>query len=279
MKTAAAAPVIGVVDSGVGGLTIYAAIRAALPNANFQYCSDNAHFPYGTRTEEDVVRCVTVMADNLDRQAPLDLLVVACNTASTVVLPPLRARFPFPVVGVVPAIKPAAALTKTGTIGLLATPATVSGPYTDALIAAHADGRRVLKIGSPRLAAWAEGKLRGEAVDLAALRAEVAPFFDRHESVDARVDVVVLGCTHFPLLIEELDRVAAWPVTWLDSASAIASRVVSLVGPGERTAPSLPASVCWFTRGGSDVDALDAALRRFGFAEARILPAVPANGT
>lgn len=263
-------PTIGIVDSGVGGLTIYSAVRAAVPTARYHYCSDNAHFPYGTRREDDVIQCVTAMVDGLHRHQPLDLLVVACNTASTVVLPALREKFAFPVVGVVPAIKPAAALTRTGTIGILATPKTVSGPYTDGLIAAHAANVRVIKIGSPLLAPWAENKLRGEQIDLGALRAELEPFFARAEPASERVDVVVLGCTHFPLLVEEMTKVSPWPLAWLDSAGAIARRVQELLPASDEPRRSIRATM-WFTLGGKDPELLAPALARYHFDEVKIL--------
>jgi glutamate racemase len=157
--------------------------------------------------------------------------VIACNTASTLVLPTLRARFTIPFVGTVPAIKPAVARSQTRHVAVLATPGTVKRDYTHELVRAFAGDCRVTLVGSTRLAGLAEQSLRGEGVDLDAIRHEIAPCFP---SDGERTDVVVLGCTHYPLLTAELGQAAPWPVTWLDPAPAIARRVVQLIGePGQ----------------------------------------------
>jgi glutamate racemase len=222
-------PRVGVFDSGVGGLSVLAALRGRLPGAIFAYCSDNAHFPYGTRAEDDVVECVHTATSAFIQRCGLDLLVLACNTASTVALPKLRSTFTLPVVGVVPAIKPAAQASRTRAIGLLATPGTVLRPYIDELIEAHAAHCRVVRAGSSRLVEVAEAKLRGKAVDKGVLRAEIAPLFAEDQPGQARIDVVVLGCTHFPLLATELAAAAPWPVRWVDSSEAVAARTAYLL--------------------------------------------------
>lgn len=216
-------PRLAVFDSGLGGLTVLAAIRRALPGVAVTYVADSAAFPYGPRPEAEVrARVVAVvgavLADAAARDAPVDAVVIACNTASTAALEALRAAFPdVPFVGTVPAIKPAAEATRSGVIGLLATPGTVDRPYIDALAARFAAGRTLVRVGAPRLAALAEGKLRGTAPPVGAVAAEIAPLFDA-----PGLDVVVLGCTHYPLLRPELQAAAPWPVAWLDSADAVA---------------------------------------------------------
>lgn len=220
-------PRIAVVDSGVGGLSILASIAERLPHADFHYCADNANFPYGPKPEELVVDCVCRASHALVERSRPHLLVVACGTASTAALPRLRAELGIPVIGVVPAIKPAAALSKTKTIGLLATPGTVRRPYTDDLIGKFASDCRVIRVGTARLVELAEDKLRGGKIPEDEIFGEISALFpddDTHSS--ARVDVVVMGCTHFPLLRDEMAALAKWPVAWLDSGAAVADRTV-----------------------------------------------------
>ncbi|NJM92309.1 MAG: glutamate racemase [Rhodospirillaceae bacterium] len=190
------APVILAADSGLGGLTIVAEIRKALPQARLAYLCDNAFFPYGTRPDAELLaHFLDVMNRAIDRVQP-DLIVTACNTISTICLPQLRAATSIPVVGVVPAVKPAAHQSKRKIIGLLATPATVNRPYTDDLIQRYAADCTVLRIGSAELVDMAEAKLLGEAVDRDRLRRILAPFFER--PANARPDVIVAGLHAFP---------------------------------------------------------------------------------
>jgi glutamate racemase len=229
-------PTIGVFDSGVGGLTILAELQARLPHERFVYAADNAHFPYGTRTPADVTKWTLATVGQMLATVPVDVIVVACNTASTAALPSLRQKFGIPVVGVVPAVKPAAASTKSGVVGLLATSATVTRPYTDELIDQHARHVTVVRVGSKLLVDLAEAKLRGESVVIEQVRQEIAPFFtykcasSELGEQPKSVDTIVLGCTHFPLLLDELKQAAQWPVTWLDSGSAVAQRTAALLG-------------------------------------------------
>ena len=216
-----------VFDSGIGGLSIAAAIWAQLPGSDLVYAGDNAGFPYGDLSEQDVVtRCVALVEQAL-AQYPCDLVVVACNTASTVVLPTLRSRLAIPVVGVVPAIKPAAALSLTRRIGVLATPATVDRPYLESLIDEYAADCTILRVGSSELVRLAEAALaRDEGVDDEAVRRILQPLSEGNP------DTVVLGCTHFPLIGEALARVMPGVTHWVDSGEAIARRVVQLLGEG-----------------------------------------------
>ncbi len=226
-------PRIGVFDSGVGGLSVLQAVRQRLPGAAFAYCLDNLNFPYGTKDEAVVVEVVRQATRRFIAQARIDLLVIACGTASTAVLPALRKDYTLPVIGVVPAIKPAALLTQTRTIALLATPGTVRRAYTDELIQSFASGCNVLRAGSHRLVELAEQKLRGGTVSAADVEPEIRSLFaDSPQDTGKRLDVIVLGCTHFPLLVPELSRAAPWPVRWLDSGEAIAARTESLARAG-----------------------------------------------
>lgn len=220
-----------VFDSGLGGLTVYRAIRALRPDADYLYLGDDALFPYGVLAPEVLIARVIGVIGEAARDFAPDCIVIACNTASTLVLPELRARFQVPIVGTVPAIKPAAAITRTGMISVLATPGTVSRDYTQGLIREFADGVQVTLVGSKALAGLAERSLRGEAIEDAAIFAEIAPAFVANG--DKRTDVVVLACTHYPLLLDRLEALAPWPVAWIDPAPAIARRVVQVLGEGK----------------------------------------------
>ncbi|MCH7371908.1 glutamate racemase [Aeromonas sp. MR16] len=213
-----------VFDSGMGGLTVYREIRRTLPAHNYLYCFDNAHFPYGELSEPDLIAACCRLVTHMVAEHAIDLVVIACNTASTIALPSLRTALTVPVVGVVPAIKPAAALTRNGCIGLLATPGTVSRAYTHELIAQFAPGKRVLLKGATELVIEAEQKLAGRPVNMALLR-EV--LMDWLEGEDAP-DTLVLGCTHFPLLGDEIRQLMP-ECQLVDSGSAVARRVDHLL--------------------------------------------------
>jgi glutamate racemase len=221
-------PTVLVFDSGLGGLTVFAEIVRARPDARFIYAADDAGFPYGRLSEAALVARVEAVIGRLIALHAPDLVVVACNTASTVVLHALRQRFPVPFVGTVPAIKPAAALSRSKRISVLATPGTVAREYTRDLVATYAAGCHVTLVGAPRLAGLAEAELSGSPAADADIAAEIAPCFVGDEA--GRTDVVALGCTHYPLLLPRLRALAPWPVTWVDPAPAIARRVVQLLG-------------------------------------------------
>ncbi len=217
------APRILLFDSGMGGLTVARAVRDTLPEAHLIYAADNAAFPYGAWEENALVaRIVEVVGKLIDRVKP-DIAVIACNTASTLALAALREAYSIPFVGTVPAIKPAAAMTRSNIIGVLATPGTVSREYTHSLIHTYAFHCQVFLHGARRLAELAEQKLKGQEPDMEEIRAEITPVFRTRGG--KRTDVVVLGCTHYPLLVGEIEKVAPWPVTYLDPAPAIARRV------------------------------------------------------
>ena len=206
-------------DSGVGGLSIAEAIWRQMPAMQLSYLADNAFFPYGDQPEKRVIeRCVTLVQKALE-DFPADMVVIGCNTASTVVLPSLRAAISLPVVGVVPAIKPAASLSRNRSIGLLATPATVDRPYIDRLIEEYASDCQIVRVGSSDLVRMAEASLEQGSVPVEGLRPIIEPF------VQAKVDTVVLGCTHFPLVRSSLQQAMPETLNWVDSGEAIARRV------------------------------------------------------
>ena len=189
-----------------------------------------AAFPYGKWSEVMLVRRILKVMRELIETVKPDCVVIACNTASTLALDALREEFRVPFVGTVPAIKPAGAQTKTGVIGVLATPGTVKREYTRTLIHTYAYHCKVLLHGAPHLAEIAERKLAGHPVDRKALLAEIKPVF--RSRAGARTDVVVLGCTHYPLLLDELVEMAPWPVTWIDPAPAVARTASILTDRG-----------------------------------------------
>jgi len=259
------APTILVLDSGLGGLTVYREVAKARPDAQFIYVADDAAFPYGGTAENDLtVRLVALVGELCSQHRP-DLVVIACNTASTLVLPHLRARFTVPFVGTVPAIKPACNSSLSKLVSVLGTKATVGREYTHALIRQFGNGSEITLVGSARLAAYAEAELDGEPAPDAAIRQEIAPCFV--EANGRRTDMIVLACTHYPLLSGRLTALAPWPVNFIDPAPAIARRVVGLLGPTSGSA-SPPMAQMIFTSGRAASAKLKAVLAPFEFAVA-----------
>lgn len=211
-----------ILDSGVGGLSVYHEIQRRLPALKIDYALDNAAYPYGNKDETWLSKRVVSWCQQLILRYQPDIIVLACNTASTATLPALRAATDIPIVGVVPAIKTAAQLSQSKKIGLLATPGTVVRRYTQQLINDFAQDCDVTKVGAHHLVHIAEDKLQGIPVDMNLLAAEIAPL------LAAQVDTVVLGCTHYPLLKAELTELAPH-IHWIDSGEAIARRVESLL--------------------------------------------------
>jgi glutamate racemase len=212
-------------DSGVGGLSVLGPTRALLPNAPIVYAADSAGFPYGKRSEADLASRVPALLGRLVERFHPRLVVIACNTASTIALDHARAALDVPVVGTVPAIKPAAEMSKSRVIGVLGTEATVRQPYVDDLAAKFAADCTIIRHGSPELVELAEAKLGGEEVSVDAVKAAAQPMFDARDG--DRIDTVVLACTHFPLLGDEL-RAAFPDVAYVDGGPGIARRIAFL---------------------------------------------------
>lgn len=239
-------PTILVFDSGLGGLTVHAEIVALRPHARYVYLADDAVFPYGALAADVLIaRVCGLLDDQIGRLKP-DIVVIACNTASTLVLPRLRAKWPkIPFVGTVPAVKPAAHHSASKLISVLATPATVARDYTHDLIRQYASHCEVQLVGAPQLASLAEAFMKGEAVSDEAIAEQIASCFVEKDG--RRTDHVVLACTHYPLLLDAFRRIAPWPVTWVDPAHAIARRadhVLSEAGfPAEPHGGDAPAEL------------------------------------
>lgn len=256
-----ARPTVLVFDSGVGGLSVYDEIRQLLPDLHYIYTFDNVAFPYGEKSEEFIVERVVEIVSTVQARYPLSLAIIACNSASTVSLPALREKFTFPVVGVVPAIKPAARLTANGIVGLLATRGTVKRPYTHELIARFANECRIEMLGSAELVELAEGKLHGEPVPLEELRRILRPWLRMKEPPDT----VVLGCTHFPLLQEELLQVLPEGTRLIDSGSAIARRTAWLLEHEATEAKSSDSNIAYCMALTPETAQLLPVLQRYGF--------------
>lgn len=258
-----------VFDSGVGGLSVFDAIAASGYALELDYAADNAWLPYGLKSDVELQARVPALLSRLVAQWTPACVVVACNTASTIALDQVRAALSVPVVGVVPPVKPAAAQTKTGVIGLLATPATVRRPYTDDLIAQFAVDKTVVRFGSSALVEAAEQKLRGEIPSKAAITEAIDGLFGAPGGAD--MDVVALACTHFPLLADELSAAAPRPCVWLDSGAAIARRVATVLqaAPGVAHARNLGFTDI------SSVEGLAQAMRARGFAAIAHIGAAP----
>lgn len=212
-------------DSGVGGLTVLAELRKVLPHAPVIYAADHAGLPYGTKSEAEVAARVCGLLGRMSERFRPRAICIACNTASTIALGMVRDVLEVPVVGTVPAIKPAAALTRTGVIGLLGTAATIRQPYVDRLEAEFAGGKTLLRHAAPGLVEIAEAKLGGGEIEIDSVRREVAGLLDAGAG---RIDTVVLACTHFPLLESELSAVFGPEVSFVHGAAGIARRIVAI---------------------------------------------------
>lgn len=248
-------------DSGVGGLSVLEPTRKLLPHAPIVYAADSAGFPYGKRSEAEIASRVPALLGRLVERFHPCLAVIACNTASTIALEHVRTALDLPVVGTVPAIKPAAELSKSRVIGVLGTEATVRQPYVDDLASRYAADCTIVRHGSPELVELAEAKLASKNVGTDEVRSAAQPMFDLPGG--EHIDTVVLACTHFPLLEDELR--AAFPnVTYVDGGPGIARRIAWLTR--EQAWPrGAVEPIAVFT--GDHSPEVDASLKRIGFGQ------------
>lgn len=269
-------PTVLIFDSGVGGLSVATEIRKLLPDLRLVYAADTAWMPYGNKSKSALREHLPGLVWALCEMTRADLVVIACNTASTMALADIRDALPVPVVGVVPAIKPAAEGSKSGTIGLLGTPGTVTGAYTDELIRKYAGDKTIIRCGSVALVEETERIMRGAEPDQGLLIRELSPLFDR-QNAGSPLDTIVLACTHFPLIQSVMEGaisredVLSQNVKWIDSGSAVARRVRDLL----RNVQSLPAKrrkgkeqceggLAFFTAN-ADLELLVPLLKKYGF--------------
>ena len=262
----ATAPIL-LFDSGVGGLSVLRAVRAVLPATPVIYAADNGGLPYGPKSEAEVAARVCGLLGRMSERYRPRLICIACNTASTIALGMVRDVLAVPIVGTVPAIKPAAELTRSGPIGLLGTAATIRQGYVDRLEAKFAGGKRLLRFAAPELVDAAEAKLRGHSVDPAVVARAAAGLFDQPGG--SAIDTVVLACTHFPLLAAELAEAFGPQVQFVDGAAGIARRIVHLT-QGQSFARGTP-DFALFTKADASITALAPALASYGLAHLEVL--------
>lgn len=275
-----AQPTVLVVDSGVGGLSIYQPLVRRWPALHYLYAFDNAGFPYGELSANQVTHRLISLIEAIQQRQRFHLVVVACNTASTAVLPFLRHRFSVPIIGVVPAIKPAASITRNGVIGLLATPATIQRPYIDELIQQFAAHCQVERLGSTELVRLAEAKLRGAGVASEALADILSPWLQQK----VVPDTVVLGCTHFSLLRQALLAVLPPQTQVIDSTAAVVrqvERILVSIGGNPAQVSSQPVSAfprtshqAYCTRWDREAEALQPALQAYQFETVQLITSV-----
>lgn len=225
-------------DSGVGGLSILREVRTTLPDQRIVYIGDDEGFPYGNWKEAELTTHIENLFERFISRYQPELAIVACNTASTLIMSTLRKRFNMKFVGTVPAIKPAAERTASGMISVLGTHRTIHSAYISNLVNEFAGDVDVNLVASPLLARMAEDHILGLPVDRSSLQKEISPCFKK--SGHHKTDIVVLGCTHYPFLANEMRKVAPWPVDWLDPAEAIAQQASAVISPSKAIEPSQP---------------------------------------
>jgi glutamate racemase len=260
-----------VFDSGIGGLGVVQQIRTIQPAARLTYLADNACYPYGEKPDDFLTAHILNLIGHAIEATKPDAIVIACNTASTIALAALRAAFALPFIGCVPPIKPAAAASRSGHLGLLATPATIRRPYLQNLIETFAAGRIIHSLGTPTLADLAEAKFRGHDISLANLADAIAPLF---AGPDAHlIDAVALGCTHYTFLLPELQALRP-EIAFFDPAPAVARQTLAVTA-GLPLSPPWRDSTAFFTAALPDHAAMQSRLAAYGFTTIRIGPAQP----
>jgi glutamate racemase len=253
-----------VFDSGVGGLSVVEELRALMPDLHMSYVADDEFRPYGEKTEAALQSRLPGLLNTLCIMLEPDVVVLACNTASTTALAQIRAELDIPVVGVVPAIKPAAQNSVTKAIAVLGTPGTVRRRYVDRLISEFAADCQVSLHGSTQLVELAERKLSGQAIDAVLLKNELMPLFKQEGT--RKIDTIVLACTHFPLLLDELTNAAPRKIKWVDSGAAIARRTQSVLKDVKTSPPTLQSQTA-FLIGGSTDPVRTSVFKDYGFSK------------
>lgn len=213
-------------DTGIGGLSVLAECQKLMPNAPVVYAADYAGLPYGVKSEQELASRVPALLGRLVERYQPQLVTIACNTASTITLDFVRSALDVPVVGTVPAIKPASEMTKSGVIGLLGTQATIRQPYVDRLANEFASDKKLIRFAAPELVHAAEAKLRNESVDPIVFGEALKGLTSQADG--DKIDTIVLACTHFPLVTDELRPFLSDKIRFVDGAAGIARRIAYL---------------------------------------------------
>lgn len=248
-----------VFDSGVGGFSIVREIIKAKFTVNISYLADTFYFPYGSKNDLDLLERIPLIVNEGAEKTGAHAIIIACNTASTIALWRIREIVKVPVIGVVPAIKPASLMSKTKTIGLLATPRTIGSAYTDSLVDNYANGVEVIRFGPPNLAKCAEDFILGRGLNEAYIQEAIDGLFLHKNGYN--IDHIVLACTHYPLVKSALEKLTPKKVSWIDSGEAIARRIRSVLNIESGGNPIINRA---YSTGGNDVDFFKAA-QNFGF--------------
>ncbi|MBT2321258.1 glutamate racemase [Variovorax paradoxus] len=250
---------IGVFDSGVGGLSVLNALREALPHERFVYFADTAHAPYGERGDAYVAGRTRAVARHLLERHQIKALVVACNTATAAAIHELRAEHPaLPVVGVEPALKPAVAISRTGHIAVIATRGTVESRKFESLRASLAAQAVFSIVPCDGLAGAIE---RDDAAQIGSLSQRYLEAAGVFGSAPGQIDTLVLGCTHYPFIADELRRHAGAAVRFIDTGAPVAQQARRLLSQAEVLAEAGDGGVALLCSGAPD--ALDAAAARW----------------
>ncbi|MFP4509260.1 MAG: glutamate racemase [Spirochaetota bacterium] len=224
---------IAFIDSGIGGIPYVLKAREYLPAERFTYVADTASFPYGERSPDFVIRSVSSITEKLIEAFSPRVIVIACNTASVFALPILRERFHVPFVGTVPAIKPAAEVTRSGRIGVLATSRTVGAAYLDELVDEHATECVIERFAGSQLVDFVEsGGWNAPAADVERALRPTVEVLKTHD-----IDTLVLGCTHFIFLQAHLETLLGSGISVVDSRDGVARRILSLAGSDGESRP------------------------------------------
>ncbi len=254
-------------DSGIGGLSVMQAAAQLMPHQQFLYVADYAGAPYGTKSEAEIASRVPALLGRLAERYKPSLITIACNTACTIALSHVRAALNVPIVGTVPAIKPASLATKSGVIGLLGTDATIRQPYIDRLENTHASDCVMLRHAAPQLVSAAEAKMRGEFVDKSIYASAIHGLTSQNNG--DKIDYIILGCTHFPLLISELSQSATDNIYFLHGADGIARQIKKLLIDSGTPPPINGSANHHFITSGplDDIGVYKASLYDYGFTD------------
>ncbi|MBK4775262.1 MAG: glutamate racemase [Pantoea sp. Edef] len=260
-------PIILIFDSGIGGISVYNEIKKQIPDLYYIYVFDNAGFPYGNKTKLFIIKRIINIIKKISSKYLVSLAVIACNTASIIALVELRKYYSFPIVGIVPAIKPSVKITKNGIIGLLATYNTISSKYIRQLILTFGENHKILTMTASELVYIAESKFLGKKICLNKIHNVLQPWLKKSKIPDT----IILGCTHFVLLREELKQILPTNTFLIDSSLAIACRVNYLLRNTQVKIGFLENNIAFCTSINNTSMQLSLILKQYGFPILKII--------